>query len=30
MGETDADVNAKVLAALEAGLIPIMCCGESL
>ena len=29
-GETDADVNAKVLAALEAGLIPIMCCGESL
>jgi len=30
MGETDADVNAKVLAALDAGLIPIMCCGESL
>ena len=30
MGETDADVNAKDLAALEAGLIPIMCCGESL
>ena len=30
MGETDTDVNAKVLAALEAGLIPIMCCGESL
>ena len=30
MGETDQDVNAKVLAALEAGLIPIMCCGESL
>ncbi len=30
MSETDADVNAKVLAALEAGLIPIMCCGESL
>ncbi len=30
MGETDADVNAKVLAALEAGLVPIMCCGESL
>ena len=29
MGETDADVNAKVLAALEAGLIPILCCGES-
>ena len=30
MGETDADVNAKVLAALEAGQTPIMCCGESL
>ena len=30
MGETDARVNAKVLAALEAGLVPIMCCGESL
>ncbi len=30
MGETDAEVNAKVLAALNAGLIPIMCCGESL
>ena len=30
MGETDADVNAKVLAALESGLIPILCCGESL
>ena len=30
MGETDADVNAKVKAALEAGLTPIMCCGESL
>ena len=30
MGETDNDVNAKVLAALDAGLIPIMCCGESL
>ena len=30
MGETDADVNAKVLAALEAGLIPIVCCGETL
>ena len=28
--ETDADVNAKVLAALEAGLTPIMCCGETL
>ena len=30
MGETDADVNAKTLAILEAGLTPIMCCGESL
>ncbi len=30
MGETDAEVNAKVLAALQAGLTPIMCCGESL
>ncbi len=30
MGETDADVNAKVLAALNAGLIPIVCCGETL
>ena len=30
MGETDADVNAKVLAALEGGLTPIMCCGETL
>lgn len=30
MGETDAEVNAKVKAALEAGLIPIVCCGESL
>ncbi len=30
MGETDADVNAKTKAALEAGLIPIVCCGESL
>ena len=30
MGETDNEVNAKVLAALDAGLIPIMCCGESL
>ncbi len=30
MGETDAEVNAKVLAALEAGLVPIMCCGETL
>ncbi len=30
MGETDADVNAKTLAALEAGLVPIVCCGESL
>ncbi len=30
MGETDAQINAKVLAALEAGLVPILCCGESL
>ena len=30
MGETDQDVNAKVLAALNAGLTPIMCCGETL
>ena len=30
MGETDAEVNAKVLAALDAGLIPIVCCGETL
>ena len=29
-GETDADVNAKVLTALENGLTPIMCCGETL
>ncbi len=30
MGETDEDVNAKVKTVLEAGLIPIVCCGESL
>ena len=30
MGETDKDVNEKVMAALDAGLIPILCCGESL
>ncbi len=30
MGETDADVNAKTHAALNAGLTPIVCCGESL
>ncbi len=30
MGETDADVNAKVLAALQEELIPIICVGESL
>ena len=30
MGETDEDVNAKTKAVLEAGLIPIVCCGESL
>lgn len=28
--ESDADVNKKVLKALEHGLTPIMCCGESL
>ena len=28
--ETDETVNKKVKAALEAGLIPIVCCGESL
>jgi triosephosphate isomerase len=30
MGETDAQVNAKTKAALEAGLIPIVCVGELL
>lgn len=30
MGETDVDVNKKLLAALEAGLTPILCVGESL
>ena len=30
MGETDQEINKKVLAILEAGLIPILCCGESL
>lgn len=30
MGETNEDVNAKVLTALENGLVPIMCVGESL
>lgn len=29
MGETDAQVNAKLTAALEAGLIPIVCIGET-
>ena len=29
MGETDQDVNAKVHAALENGLTPIMCVGET-
>jgi triosephosphate isomerase len=28
-GETDGDVNAKVTAALNHGLVPIMCCGET-
>ena len=30
LGETDEDVNNKVLAALEAGLVPIVCVGELL
>ena len=30
MGETDTEVNAKVLAALNSGLVPIVCVGESL
>ncbi|MDR0889215.1 MAG: triose-phosphate isomerase [Oscillospiraceae bacterium] len=30
MGETDAEVNAKVHAAMDAGLTPIVCCGETL
>ena len=30
MGETDQDVNAKLFAALAAGLTPIVCVGESL
>ena len=30
MGETDEEINRKVLAALEAGLTPILCVGESL
>ena len=30
MGETDADVNRKTRAALAAGLIPIVCIGETL
>ena len=30
MGETDTDINGKVIAALNQGLIPILCCGESL
>jgi triosephosphate isomerase len=29
-GETDADVNKKVKAVFEAGMTPILCCGESL
>ena len=29
MGETDAQVNAKLHAALAAGLIPIVCIGET-
>ena len=30
LGETDQDVNRKVLAALAAGLVPIVCVGETL
>jgi triosephosphate isomerase (TIM) len=30
LGESDADVNSKTLAALSAGLIPIVCVGELL
>jgi triosephosphate isomerase len=30
MGETDASVNLKVVAALKIGLIPIVCVGETL
>ena len=30
MGETDQDVNAKLISALAAGLTPIVCVGESL
>ena len=30
MGETDAEINAKLIAALDAGLTPILCVGESL
>ena len=29
-GETDGDINLKVKALLEAGIVPISCCGESL
>lgn len=29
-GETDKTVNAKVLKALEKGITPVLCCGESL
>ncbi|MCU0958666.1 MAG: triose-phosphate isomerase [Pirellulaceae bacterium] len=30
LGETDAEINRKVLAALQAGLTPIVCVGETL
>ncbi len=30
LGETDAEINKKVIAALDAGLIPILCVGELL
>ena len=29
-GETNADVNKKILKAFEHGITPIMCCGETL
>jgi triosephosphate isomerase len=30
LGETDAEINKKVLATLQAGLLPILCVGELL
>ena len=29
-GETDETVNKRVKAAIAGGIVPIMCCGESL